>query len=1014
MVKMVNLKVSINTFFEFINFFYSGGKKLFWFLWGALVCSLILLCVTLYSPTAWVSEVKPLAESGAETIILQTAQENYREIDLYSKAYSNFIQFSSSHFSPSSFLLYLWLFFQIIGWSALLAGGSRLEGILSYIPLLGVCSFLYLSEFASVFVLDFSYHKVAAFLIILPFLVFYYLIKIRTLTLNLTQQWAVYAIAFFLLFLATGLVGGMPELYKTATYAYRLHLIVIAVFILFVAKDIPALLTWLFIRNPQAAGKKQYIGWAAALLVFFLFNALLFFLPEYRNIEPLHFFVLSTFITVFLSQNIFRAIGGGLNSQFALSLLILGAGLLATGAIAFYTGNGELTFLKNIQLLVNFVFGVFGGLFTIYLIINWGPALRAGNYFWEELYIGKSFRFAPVWMITLTFWFIYDGVNLWQTYYALHCANQNIRGDYYLLAGDENEARLMYQIATNYAEFDLKANFNLANVLMGALQYPPTQEQVMKIQNHLKNAEKAGFPILSRLKQGRFFVLLGLNQAAKILYLSHIKSSPSPEFFCNLAGIYFNEGKLDSTEYYLKQSLTLNPDNAFVNANLASLLLKKGNIKQAINYSQKAYAQNKTEPVILENYFLFQLVNDSLPIAAVPFRKDPNISVGFQYNQSLLALKKGNAALADSIASWLIQRTEASEIKFLKLLTTAAADQWQKATDWYKSLTHQDPDYTPIASHALATLYYQRNTPEMAALYFKIAAQNGWPKDSLWYAYAELDAGNHYRAYDILKVLALDHKDLADLCRREMALLDFAYGNTEYIDWDFSDITPNEALRGGVIGAKVENPNPALKFYQPLVDKDSKITTPYLEIGRLYRQLNGEESALRQFALGLKRDPENIPLNLEAAQSEIGLNKLEEAQKRLQKIEKKARSYPEYLYVKALAELQKKRIPKAQNLLELNHKQFIWHKPTVIELAELYLKQKKFTEGFAFLGKYLDYNSQSPEIWLRYYLFASQIGMPEEAQSAKENMLQLLDNDKKRKIYLEKIDSLNAKYMRTM
>jgi predicted Zn-dependent protease len=1011
---MTNFKVSVTAFFEFIDFFYSAGKKLFWFLWGALGLSLILLCVTLYSPIAWVSEVKPLAESVAETIILQTVQENYREIDLYSKAFSNFIQFSSSHFSPSSFLLYTWLFLQIIGWSALLAGGSRLEGVLGYIPLLGVCSFLYLSEFSSVFISDFTYHKVGTFVIILPFLIFYYLLKIRTLTPNLTQQWGVYAIAFCLLFLATGLVGGLPALYKTATYAYRLHLVIIAVFILFVAKDIPALLTWLVIRNPETPARKKYVFWAIALLALFLLNVWFFFLPQYQNIQPLHLFIIATFITVFLSQNIFKTIGAILNSQFAMSLLILGAGLLATGGIAFYTGNGELTFLKNIQLVVNFVFGVFGGLFALYLIVNWGPALRAGNYFWEELYAGKSFRFAPVWVITLTFWFIYDGVNLWQTYYALHCPYHNIKGDYYLLTGDENEARLMYQIATNYAEFDLKSNFNLANVLMGALQYPPTQEQVMKVQNHLKNAEKAGFPILSHLKQGRFFVLLGLNQAAKILYRSRLESAPSPELFCNLAGVYFNEGKLDSTEHYLKEALALAPENAFVNANLASLLLKKGRVKEAIAYSQKAYAQNKREPAVLENYFLFQLVNDSLPTAEALFQKDPNISIGFQYNQSLLALKKGNAPLADSIASWLIQRTEAPEIKFLKLLTAGAANQWQKAIDWYKSLINQDPDYTPMASHALATLYYQRNTPEMAAVYFKISAQNGWPNDSLWYAYAELDAGNHYRAYDILKVLALDRKDLADLCRREMALLDLAYGHTEYIDWDFSDITPNEALRGGVIGAKVENPNPALKFYQPLVDKDPKITTPYLEIGRLYRQLNGEESALRQFALGLKRDPENIPLNLETAQSEIALNKLEEAQKRLEKIEKKAQNYPEYLYLKAFAARQQKQLSKAQTLLEQNHKQFMWHKPTVIDLAELYLQQKKLTEGFAFLGKYLDYNSQSPEIWSRYYLFASQMGMPEEAESAKENILQLLDNDKKRKIYLEKIDSLSAKYIRGM
>jgi predicted Zn-dependent protease len=1008
---MANFKVPVSTFFQFLDFFNPGGKKLFWFLWGALGLSLILLCVTLYSPTAWVSEVKPLAESGAETIILQTVQENYREIDLYSKAFSNFIQFSSSHFSPSSFLLYVWLFLQIIGWSALLAGGSRLEGILSYIPLLGVCSFLYLSEFSSVFILDFTYHKAGTFLIILPFLVFYYLLKIRTLTLNLTQQWGIYVIAFFLLFLATGLAGGMPALYKTATYAYRLHLVVIALFILFIAKDIPALLTWLVIRNTEASARKKYAWWAAALLALVLLNVWFFFLPEYQNIQPLHLFIIAAFITVFLSQNIFKAIGGILNSQFALSLLILGAGLLATGGVAFYTGNGELTFLKNIQLVVNFAFGVFGGLFAIYLIVNWGPALRAGNYFWEELYTGKSFRFAPVWMITLILWLIYDGVNLWQTYYALHCANQNIKGDYYLLSGDENEARLMYQIATNYAEFDLKANFNLANVLMGALQYPPTQEQVIKVQNHLKNAEIAGAPILARLKQGRFFVILGLNQAAKMFYFSRLESAPSPELFCNLAGVYFNEGKLDSTEYCLMKALALTPENAFVNANLASLLLKKGRVKEAIAYSQKAYAQNKKDPAVLENYFLFQLVNDSLPIAEAPFRKDSNISIGFQYNQSLLALKKGNAPLADSIANWLIQRAATPEIKYLKLLTAGASEQWQKAIDWYKSLINQDPDYIPMASHALASLYYQRNTPEMAAVYFKISAQNGWPNDSLWYAYAELDAGNHYRAYDILKVLRLDRKDLADLCLREMSLLDFAHGNTEYLGWDFSDITPNEALRGGVIGAKVENPNPALKFYQPLVDKDPKITTPYLEIGRLYRKLNGEESALRQFALGLKRDPENIPLNLEMTQSEIGLNKLEEAQKRLEKIEKKAQNYPEFLYLKALAARQQKRLSTAQTLLEQNHKQFMWHKPTVIDLAELYLQQKKFTEGFALLGKYLDYNSQSPEIWLRYYLFASQMGMPEEAERAKENILQLLDNDKKRNTYLEKIDSLSAKYI---
>ncbi|MCS6904812.1 MAG: hypothetical protein RML72_08355 [Bacteroidia bacterium] len=1009
---MTTSRASLKKLLEFLQYFYSSGQKLFWLLWGTLCLSLILLVVVIYTPTFWVSETKPLAVSQAETIILETVRENYREIDLFSKAFSNFIEYSATHFSPNFFLVYVLIFFQIIGYSALLAGSSRLEGILGYVPLLVFCSHLYSSEFVSVFIQNYEYHKWGAFFIMLPFLLFYYFVKTKAFSLNLVQQFGIYGGAILGLYFAVGLVGGNAALYKTATFGYRIHLIIILIFIFFIAKDLLALLVWLITRknfeNPGAA----YRIFILSFIAFIALQALLLFVPHYYNFQPLHFFVVAALITVLFSQSAFPILGHIINSQLAYSLIILGTGILATGYIAFHIGNGEFTFRNNVQFLINFVFGVLSLLFGLYIIINFRAALRSNQYFFDSLYEGRVLRFAPVWAVTLVVLIVYDGINLWNTYYSLHCTYKNIQGDYYLLAKDENEARLMYQMATNYKDTDFKANFNLANVLMAFIHPNSDKEEILKVQKHLSKAEENSKApsLLAILKKGRFFSILGLNKAAKLLYLSKIREMPLSELYCNLASVYFNEGKLDSTEFFLKQGLSHFPEDAILNSNYSSVLLKKGKIKEAISYSHKAFTQQSKEPVVLENYYLFKIVNDSLEVEEVPFRKDSTIGIGFQYNQSLLAYKKGNFLLADSIANWLLNRTQVAEIKFLKLLTCASTNQWKQAIDFYKSLIHQDPDYTPIASHALATLYFKQKTPEMAALYFHKAAQSGWPKDSLFYAYSELDAGNHYKAYDILKVLALDHKDLFELCKREMALLDFAYGNTEFLGWDFSGITPDEALRGGIIGGLVDNPGPALKFYQDLVDTDKKITTPYLEIGRIFRKLNGDESAIKQLELGLKRDPNNVAIHLEIAQSEINLNRLEAAQKRIKQIEAKVKERPEYLFLLAQIAARQKQTEKARKLLEENYRKFIFHKPTILQLFAMYLEQKKYTQGYQFLSEVLDYNSQNPDYWLYYYLFAKQIGMREDAENAQKNMLDLLDNERRKKQYFQFLDSLRTKF----
>jgi predicted Zn-dependent protease len=207
-------------------------------------------------------------------------------------------------------------------------------------------------------------------------------------------------------------------------------------------------------------------------------------------------------------------------------------------------------------------------------------------------------------------------------------------------------------------------------------------------------------------------------------------------------------------------------------------------------------------------------------------------------------------------------------------------------------------------------------------------------------------------------------------------------------------------MRGGIYGRQANNNlEPALRFYQPLVDNDSSLTAPYLEIGRIYNNIGEYETGNLQFIFGLERDPQNVLLQAELARGYYSSQQTERGDSLLHQLVRQEPQHPEVLRLQGFAAEMKGQSERALGFYVQVAAELPFDRTAYLAAAPLCERLRRTEDGLRLIDQALRYNKRNPELWYWYARFAGPFGLEDDARGAFAQAIELAFTEADRQRY---------------
>ncbi len=949
-----------------------------------------------------------VADDVPSEVVVATVESNYRPLNLTAQAYLPFLQPTPSPISTGDGWVGLVALLSILGWAALLAAFTRVEGFWGYLILFLFSSYLYLGRFAKVLTGNPDLLLAGSAGLIVLFLVLAYLIQLRLVRLSVAGAFALFAGLLGVLHGLAWQIGGSAGLFEVV-WAPVVVLFVIGVLaLLLVAKDLSAIALYAATNARKPEHRLGYGGTLAVLGAVVLLGGLC--LAQAYELVPRQDLVIrpawlvapALLLTLFTTQNAYFQVSDLIPAPVAYGALLQGMALLLLTLLL-----GSLFFADHslAYQLDRLVAGAFFGVslaYWIYVAANFKSRLRARLNVYYILMFARVFRFEVIWMIALSLLLLLEGAYSWRSYYALMCSIKNTFADAEYLADAPDQALLWYEQAAGFMPHDIKANYNAAQLFLTTGSYVNDPSQVPRLIKLLEASDHRGqFP------QGAAALALFLQISRQPEEaLERLRLRPPgvqhPQLDALRAALFFQTNQPDSAIYYFKQSLEQKPGQAHLFLNLGHLYLAYQRPELARTYLNAAARLSPDDPYVRQARIFVELERPSGAIQAHEVAVSTHVQhYAANYNLAWLAFQQGRYELADTLAGALLQQAQRPEVFLLRLTAQAFMDSIGNALSRYYWLGENHPDYRASAAHNLALYYHSKGLSEVAEYLFGEAVAAGWETQRIEQALMWADLGQHDRAYRQLAVCRADFPAFDEPIRREMALLDFAHGTElRFLPWDFKGITYHEAMRGGIYGRQANNNlEPALRFYQPLVDQDSSLTAPYLEIGRIYNNLGEYETGNLQFLFGLERDPKDIPLRAELARGYYSSQQTERGDSLLALLAGEQGQHPEVLRLQGFAAEMKGQPERALTFYEQLAASQPFDRSAYLAAAPLYERLRRTEDGLRLLGQALRFNKRNPELWYWYARFAGPFGLEDDARGAFAQAVELAATEADRQRY---------------
>lgn len=991
----------------FNAFFYryaTAGKMTFMALTVLLVLAGVFLVHNLYNPEYWSIQVLDAAEVEQTEVVVEQVRGNYREMPQLANAFRSFITFAAEPVIPRDGLLWLMAFFLAAGWSALMAASSRIKGFWAYIIFFLLGSFLYLSEPGRTFMP--TAPVIGDYGVPLVFLIVGYLFQSEILFWRVERLFVFWLVVFSAYFGLTYFAGGLPGLHRATSLGVFPLGVLLTLFVLITSKDF----IWLVLLAGTNRPKRER-RWPGLLVILLcavwplLFGAMALAYHDvipasFGPLSPVLLLILGALVTIYTSQNAYHQISDIIVSNLAYNLMLGGAGLLSLALLGGAYGAMEQSFVFQMNKLIITIYALVAVFQWIYLFFNFYPKLRAKENVFRYSMFPLLFRFEAVWFAAVAMLLLIESFGSFASFNRLIGLMKNANADNYLFRGDAQSAIAQYAQSARYLPFDPKANYNLATLKYRKAINDDNPESAGKdlalsreIQERYEAADRFGSFPYATLNLGSFLYLSGNAANVKNVYVKEWEKRKDPRILNNLAYAYYQEQQPDSAIICLKAALEQQPSAGQMLANLSLIYHLYEKPTEAEEFIHLAMEANPDHPLVRQNYYYLRLAQ---PFGSKKtYDLEPRPEAGAprtEINKALYAIKAGKYESAREIARLLREAGDAegaeAEAGYLQMLAYASQDSARAALDQYKTLAHDYPQYAELAGHGVAAYYMSRGAPDMAAHYFRAAAEAGNAYELLNVGYMLADAGRYAAAYDTILSFRAKFPDLAPLADRELTILDYAAGNTEpyLMRWDMQDISYLESMRLTRYAWNMDgNLNTGIRFLDKWVQEDTSLTEPFVLIARLLRDSELEEDkalAVNQLDEALRKKPGDPLLLAEQGLNFLAWNKIKQAAEFRDKALQAEADHPRARYLKALLAIRQKDWKTAAETL----KQLSAEQPLASEyyppMTRALLQLGESDAAYDLTAAALELNDRNAELWASFARAAARKNITEAVEEA--------------------------------
>lgn len=974
---------------------------------GMTIVLAIMLLVALLAPGAWAIAINEVSSATNHWIPLWKIEQTFRSVTIDFPVFRQSLTYTASPISPDAFPVWAFMIAQCLGWSLILTTTARLQGMWTYLFMLGYALFLHFSGMAAQLGGEGIAGYGVEFVWIIGALVFAYAHQVEWLNLKLPLIWGISFLWTLLPFLIVANTDSWFALHESFAATYPFLLVILILFTMFAGKEPVNLMVYLLTNRRQPAQRfdsRLVITSLVVLLILeliWLLDALEVIDPGSLAFRPGYLFVIAALILPATSLNLFGQVRKIFPRSAFLSLILLGWVMVV---LSFVFMN--LTVLDPIfnlvfeRLIAVLFFGVGAG-YTLFLISNHLPLFQRKVHLYYLMGKGRRMSLAVVWLIGLIALVVAEGYQGWRGIRLFAHVSANHDGDQDLLRGNDQEATAHYTSALKNSPVSPKSNYNLASI---SVKDPEQLIQTIRYYETATSELDFGY---ARINGSLLLDVSGLRPEAIALLQEREEASEVDAELLNNLGTYFRaEGESDSAIVAFQKSLLIDPDLAPAALNLAEVYRENNLSSEAFDFYQIAMESREVSAPVLAAGIEYQLATGQiLDLAGHPEIQDPLLT----YHRILLDWKNGQQPDWDQVAS-LAEGQSEQGIVMLDVLRQFSLDSVDYAISRAEFMDENFPAYSGGIWMVLGAAYLDRDVPEMAEYCFRKASEANEPKGQYLEGLLLLDQGKYDSALVRLSEVRVRDEFLWDDASKERAMLLLANGQDVFagIEYDLTSLTFNDWMRVADYADSTQFYIPALNAYRKAQQADSSSAAPYIELSLLYASY-GDSLAFANLDAGRQLlDP--VPPALHKAEAEV-----EWMFGNLNKASKMLYSLPDSIVqadpgLEAKIQLALGDTIKALQLYTDMYAANILNTEAINGLIDIAFDQGNVSEANELITTALQYNRQNPELWYRYALISREWGFGEDAGFGATKAIELSnDPDFREKIakdFTEEIRSL--------
>jgi len=978
-----------------INFFYfQFGKPVRWlfvFLFGTLLLAAALFYHAQAFPEFWSLEIQEVTQNESEQLPIHTIEKNYREIPLSFNVYRQWTSYLAGPLLPHALPVSLFILFQFLGWTMVLAVASLIRSRWAYLFYLLFALFIHFTDVVRIMYPADAFHLLE-FVVIASYLGLAYSFQMNYIRWKLPLRWLTFLALSGLYVGLAYLQGGWLAFHKMSVDTYPYLLVVGLAFVVFVAKE-PTNLVMVAANNrkfPRHRLKAMpilglYLLLLLIELVPFLHYAGLAELPVTDlGISPAMLLVIAAVFTVFTSQNQFFAVKRILSSNTAFTFLLLSWALISLSFFFLPSSEGDAVFIYALNRFTAEIFFGVAVMHVFFIYTNFYELLKARINLYYLMAQGRRFGFIIVSLFGLIVLVFAEGHHNWRSFRLFFHSLAVQYADHDLLNAKRQDAIASYQVALEMSPTAAKANYNLASLLIGDPQ---------AVNEALKAYERASQRSFAYARLNAANVLLVNQEREKALKVLQDGLDEGNAYLANNLGLLYRQlGQPDSAIQSFKLALRQNPDLSAVYSNLGLLYLEHEKTKEATDFLEAALSVKPPAPAAITNAIYLSLkTGKRLLSPAVSLSKEADFAQQYNYLIYLMADRQWEAAFP--LAEQLSEDGTAFDAQIAAAYLLFRRDSVPQAMSKVAYLAQSSVAPLAEANFMLGAAFYERGIPEMARRYFRLAGEYGLPQGQLYAAKTAIDLGMADSAQEELTIIRVEHPPLWDEASRELAMLLKAYGQDAFaqVEWDLSALSTKERMRISLYADSLGQYVIAENNFREILQQDSSYILPYLEMGRIYNKY-GDELAILNLQTGLAKDSASVPLRQELARAYLLQGQGEQAAILLKHLPQNA----ETLTLSARLALQKADSSQALDLLLKAHQQDPLRQETILLLFDLLRQQNNWDAANDLITRALQANTENPGLWYAYALSSKNWNLLEDAGFGAAKAIELTHDEKRK------------------